>query len=98
MARTDATILLTLKNNNVSGNQLEVVATKGVFILAYRGEPVGLRTRDFGVQGEFFLYPRSVFINRGHCDNLVRKMNAKFGCDDFSCIEMYCKPAAQLDS
>ena len=88
MARTDATVLLTKEKNNATDNTLEVIRPNGIYTLAHKGIAVGIRTRDIGVQGEFYLYPRSTFINRGHCINLAAKMNAKFECDDFSCMEL----------
>jgi len=93
MARHNPTIYFNVENNNGNGSTLQVIATTGIFTLAYKGVPVGLRTSDFNVNGQFFLYPRSVFIHSGHCQRLADKMNKKFKCDDFTCVEMLAKSA-----
>ena len=93
MARHNPEIYFNVENNNGNGSTLQVIATSGIFTLAYKGAPVGLRTSDYNVNGQFFLYPRSVFIHRGHCQRLADKMNAKFKCDDFTCVEMCTKSA-----
>jgi len=85
MARPSAE---TITSKELDYYTLDIMASEGYWLIAYKGLPVSLRQRFFTETGIKMKYPRTGFNNRAHCENLARRLNKEFNTKDFACIEI----------
>ena len=86
MARPGAEILLSVDTED--NGSMEVLHSRGVWVLAYAGVPCALKERYYAADGEHIKYPRTGFNNHAHCERLAEKMNNMFKTNKFTCMEV----------
>lgn len=86
MARPGPEIII--QQPTEDGGSIEVLHSKGVWVLAYAGVPCALKERYYAADGEHIKYPRTGFNNHAHCERLAEKMNKFYNTDKFTCLEV----------
>lgn len=86
MARPAAETIISRQTED--GGTEEILASHGVWVLAYRGLPCALREKYWAADGEHVKYPRTGYNNRAHCERLAERLNRDFNTDQFSCLEV----------
>jgi hypothetical protein len=94
MARPGPKILL---DKHLDDRIVEILATDAMWAVCYQGEPVGMRELRWSPSmGRVMEYPKVSYANRGHCINLVEKLNSMFDTTDFTCEQLLAKQ--QIDT
>lgn len=64
--------------------RIQIARSPGVWAVTYQGQPFTLiHEWDTPVHDQHRKYPKTVFTNSGHAENLARKLNHWFACEDF---------------
>jgi hypothetical protein len=68
--------------------EVDILQSTGYWCLAYKGQPVQIRQRNYQSGVLVMKYPRTGFNNKAHCVNMAFKMNMLFDTQDFSCLTL----------
>jgi len=83
MVRPTAKIIHTMSFDD--GITWEIMAAEGQYTLLYKGSPVSIRSSSTIRSG--FKYFKSTYPNVGSVKAQVRRLNAKFNCEDFTYVK-----------
>jgi hypothetical protein len=84
VGRPNKEILLTHTDDN--GYITEVLKVKGLWVVTYQGEPIGIR-RTYRMEHSM-KYPRTAYNNPAFAYNMMERMNALYRTTDFNVIEI----------
>lgn len=83
MARNKPTILI--EQSDKTGDFVDqVIYTEALYIVLYKGKPFNLKHTSVLSDAIRPIYKKTSYTQKGHAENLARKLNKKFNCDDFT--------------
>ena len=85
MSRPKPQVLVELANKSTYKTE-QVLASEGIWVVFYNGEPINLKTSNLLVQYPGPKYKKVSFSNPGHAKNLARKLNTQFRTDKFTVV------------
>lgn len=85
MSRPKPKIICEVVDDSKSNQVLESDAIWAVF---YKDRPFNLREQDLKNENAEPKYKKVSFSNRGHAQNMCKKLNEQFKCNDFSLVKL----------
>lgn len=80
MSRPKPQILVEKVQNN---QRDQIIASSGIWAVFYQGQPINFRNL---VNYQIPKYRKTAFANPGHAVNLARKLNERFGTEEFTVV------------
>ena len=82
MARPSAEVLLSTQLDDLIG--LEVLSASALYTVLYKGQPINVKNKYWSSRGEFNKYTRTTYPSPKPAENLARRLNELFFCEDFT--------------
>lgn len=82
MARPGAEILLSTQIDDLVG--IEVLNAESLYTVLYKNQPINIRNKYWSARGEFNKYTKTTYASAKPAENLARKLNELFFCEDFT--------------
>lgn len=87
MARPKPVILLEHVNSKTYKAE-QVLEAESIYAVFYQGKAINLRTLSHLISYPGPKYKKTAFSNKGHCFNLVERLNKLFKTTDFVAYEL----------
>ena len=87
MSRPKPQVLIEITNKQTYKTE-QVLASEGVWAVFYENKPINLKTSNMLTQYPGPKYKKVSFSNRGHAQNMCKKLNEQFKCNDFSLVKL----------
>jgi hypothetical protein len=88
LGRPNKKILLT--NTDYQGFKTEILEVTGIWIVTYKGDPVGIRRTN--AMEHCKRYPRTGYNNGAHAYAMAARMNQEFNTEDFAVLLVGAEP------
>ena len=75
-----------LQHMDDNGYSTEILKVKGLWIVTYQGQPIGIR-RTYRMEYSK-KYPRTAYNNPAFAYNMMERMNALYNTTDFNVLEI----------
>lgn len=82
MARIAAESII--KITQTSDTEYEILAAQGLWTVFYLAKPINIIRHHYTVRGQRHKYLHSTYANAGAAENLARRLNRYFKCQDFT--------------
>jgi hypothetical protein len=67
---------------------IEILTAPGLWAVLHKGRAVNLKRLRLTVQGDDFKYMRTTYASAAPANNLAKKLNEYFMCDDFTVVKV----------
>ena len=82
MARPQAYSII--KTTQSADTEYEILAAQGLWTVFYLNKPINIIRHHYTVLGQRHKYLHSTYANSGAAENLARRLNRYFSCQDFT--------------
>lgn len=86
MARPSAAVIL--QQDFPDGRRWEILEAQASYVICYKGQPINIRVRDIMRSDNALKYKKLTYTNLGNALRQVRVLNRRFGCEDFTLIQV----------
>jgi hypothetical protein len=67
---------------------IEILTAPGLWAVLYKAQPINLKKLRLNVAGEDFKYMRTTYVSPSPANNLAKKLNGYFMCNDFTVVKV----------
>jgi hypothetical protein len=67
---------------------IEILTAPGLWAVLYKAQAINLKRLRLTVQGDDFKYMRTTYVSAAPANNLAKKLNEYFMCDDFTVVKV----------
>jgi len=86
MARPSPKIMLTAEVGD--GSTWDIMQAESYYVVTYKDKPCGVRQHVNTMTTQGFKYQKLSYTNLGNAKAQVRRLNHKFGCEDFDVMQV----------
>ena len=86
MARPKPTIMLTAEVDD--GSTWDIMSAESYYVITYKDKPCGVRQHVNTMTTQGFKYQKLSYTNLGNAEAQARRLNKRFGCEDFDVMQV----------